>query len=114
LPEALPVDPRPAPPAVADPGRPGHCSPHAALITAKLETGLSAQRIHQDLVVEIGFTGSYQSVKRFVRRLRGAVPDRVWRIEVQPGEEAQVDFGTGVSGEITSHLPIIQLKIQNK
>jgi transposase len=95
LPEALPVDPRPAPPAVADPGRPGHCSPHAALITAKLETGLSAQRIHQDLVVEVGFTGSYQSVKRFVRRLRGAVPDRVWRIEVQPGEEAQVDFGTG-------------------
>ena len=95
LPEALPVDPRPIPPAVADPGRPGHCSPHAALITAKLETGLSAQRIHQDLVVEVGFTGSYQSVKRFVRRLRGAVPDRVWRIEVQPGEEAQVDFGTG-------------------
>ncbi len=29
------------------------------------------------------------------RRLRGAAPERVWRIEVQPGEKAQVDFGTG-------------------
>ena len=41
------------------------------------------------------FTGSYQSVKRFVRRLRGAAQERVWRIEGQPGEEAQADFGTG-------------------
>lgn len=94
----LPAGPRPVPPAVADPGRPSCCSPHSALIEAKLEAkleaGLSAQRIHQDLVAEVGFTGSYQSVKRFVRHLRSAAPERVWRIEVQPGEEAQVDFGT--------------------
>ena len=61
----------------------------------KLETGLSAQRIHQALAAQVGFTGSYQSVKRFVLRLRGAAPERVWRIEVQPHEEAQVAFGTG-------------------
>jgi transposase len=91
----LTADPRPVPPAVADPGRPSRCSPHSELIEAKLEAGLSAQRIHQDLVAEVGFTESYQSVKRFVRHLRGAAPERVWRIEVQPGEEAQVDFGTG-------------------
>ena len=46
-------------------------------------------------MAEVGFSGSYQLVKRFVRHLRGAAPERVWRIEVQPGEEAQIDFGTG-------------------
>ena len=91
----LPACPRPVPPAVADPGRPNRCSPYLALIEAKLETGLSAQRIYQDLVAEVGFSGSYQSVKRFLRRLRGAALGCVRRIEVQPGEEARVDFGTG-------------------
>lgn len=78
-----------------DTGRPGHCQPFAALIEAKLALGLSAQRIHQDLKGEVAFGGSYQSVKRFVRRLKRVEPQRVWRIEVQPGEEAQVDFGLG-------------------
>lgn len=76
-------------------GRPSQCDVHAGYITARVEGGLSAQRIYQDLVSEVGFGGSYQSVKRFVRRLRQAEPQRVWRVEVAPGEEAQVDFGTG-------------------
>ncbi|MEI8312840.1 MAG: helix-turn-helix domain-containing protein, partial [Verrucomicrobiota bacterium] len=79
----------------SDPGRPGHCHAHAEFIAAKLASGHTAQRIYQDLVSEVGFTASYQSVKRFVRRLRQAEPLRVWRVEVQPGEEAQVDFGAG-------------------
>lgn len=79
----------------SEPGRPGHCDAHAEFIAAKLATGHTAQRIYQDLVSEVGFTASYQSVKRFVRRLRQAEPQRVWRVEVQPGEEAQVDFGAG-------------------
>ena len=61
----------------------------------KMEAGLSAQRIYQDLVEENGFLGSYQSVKRFVRWLKQRQPQRVWRIECQPGEEMQVDFGLG-------------------
>jgi Integrase core domain len=40
-------------------------------------------------------TDSYQSVKRFVRKLREAQPERVWRLECQPGEELQLDFGLG-------------------
>jgi transposase len=76
-------------------GRPSLCDQHTERITVKLDAGLSAQRIHQDLVSEVGFAGSYQSVKRFVRRLRRTTPERVWRIEVQPGEEAQIDFGRG-------------------
>jgi len=79
----------------AEVGRPSLCDPHRLRIETKLDAGLSAQRIYQDLVAEIAFTGSYQSVKRFVHRLRQADPQRVWRIEVEPGEEVQVDFGTG-------------------
>jgi transposase len=76
-------------------GRKSLCADHAAFILAKCEAGLSAQRIYQDLRVEIAFTGSYQSVKRYVRRLRRTDPKLVTRIEVEPGEEVQVDFGTG-------------------
>lgn len=76
-------------------GRKSLCADHAALIFAKCESGLTAQRIYQDLRVEIAFAGSYQSVKRYVRRLRRTDPKVVQRIEVQPGEEVQVDFGTG-------------------
>lgn len=72
------------------------CAPHAELIGAKFALGLSAQRIFQDLRAEVGFAGSYEAVKRFVRALRRAAPpERVHRIEVAPGEEAQVDFGVG-------------------
>jgi transposase len=76
-------------------GRPSDSEPWRDAIRAKLDRGLSAQRIYQDLVAESGFTGSYYSVRRFVRRLeaRHELPFR--RLECGPGEEAQVDFGTG-------------------
>ena len=76
-------------------GRKSQCEPLVEVIIAKVEVGLSAQRIYQDLVEENGFTDSYQCVKRFVRRLRAARPERIWRMECQPGEELQLDFGWG-------------------
>jgi transposase len=76
-------------------GRRSLCADHAELIKIKFQAGLTAQRIYQDLRGEIAFTGSYQSVKRYVRRLRRIDPQLVQRIEVQPAEEVQVDFGTG-------------------
>ena len=76
-------------------GRKSQCEPLAAVIKAKVEVGLSAQRIYQDLVSEHGFTDSYQSVKRFVGKLREAQPERIWRLECQPGEELQLDFCLG-------------------
>lgn len=60
-----------------------------------LQTGLSVQRIYQDLVIEHGFTGSYYSVRRLARRL-GRVSELPFRrMECEPGAEAQVDFGQG-------------------
>ena len=52
--------------------------------------------IWQDLVSDQGFAGSYESVKRFVRKLRGVrSPEAAGIIQTEPGEEAQVDYGTG-------------------
>jgi len=76
-------------------GRKSQCEPLAEVILAKVEVGLSAQRIYQDLVEENGFSDSYESVKRFVRKLRARRPERIYRSECQPGEEVQLDFGLG-------------------
>lgn len=76
-------------------GRKSLCAEHDALLRAKVQTGLSAQRIYQDLQSEVGFAGSYQSVKRYVGRMRQAEPALVCRVEVEPAEEVQVDFGAG-------------------
>lgn len=76
-------------------GRPSDCEPFRQPIVAWLDQGLSAQRIYQDLVSDHGFTGSYYSVRRFVRGLQGTSELPVRRLECGPGEEAQVDFGTG-------------------
>jgi transposase len=72
------------------------CEPHRTLILAKLEQGLSSQRIHQDLVADQGFTARYWSVRRFVERLTGRTPLPMRRLESEPGTEAQIDFGTGI------------------
>lgn len=52
--------------------------------------------IWQDLVDTSGFAGGYQSVRRFVSKLRPSPPVEACSvIETAPGEEAQVDYGTG-------------------
>ena len=76
-------------------GRPSQCDPFSDIINKKLDEMLSAQRIWQDLVSENGFSGSYSSVKRFVRRLGATTPLPFRRMESEPGQEAQVDFGAG-------------------
>ena len=85
---------QPGPDAVAGRGRGSHCEPYRELIESKLEVQLHAKRIWQDLVDDHGFEHSYQSVKRFVAKLKETDPKRVWRMECEPGEEVQVDYGT--------------------
>jgi transposase len=81
-------------------GTRSQCEPYRREIIARLEQGFSAQRIFQDLVSEHAFEGKYHSVRRFVGRLKRTTPLPFRRIEVAPGEEAQIDFGSGA--------PIIQ------
>ena len=77
------------------PGRRSQCEPFEREIKAKLEQGLSAVRIWQDLVAGIQFRGSYASIKRYVRRLGAVTPLPFRRMECAPGHEGQVDFGSG-------------------
>jgi transposase len=65
------------------------------MIEVKLAQGLSGVRIWQDLVAEHDFGGSYDSVKRYLRRLGRTTPLPFRRMECSPGQEAQVDLGTG-------------------
>lgn len=82
-------------PAGSKAGRISQCAPLAAVIEQGLLAGLSAQRIYQDLIAEHGFTGAYDAVKRFVRRLARRVEPPFRRMECAPGQELQVDFGQG-------------------
>ena len=70
------------------------CDPWREQIKHALERGLSIQRIYQDLVTEHKFTGSYYAVRRFVLRTMGALAELPFRrMECEPGQELQVDFG---------------------
>jgi transposase len=72
------------------------CEPYRELIELGLSRGRNAKAIWQDLVDSHGFTVGYQSVQRFVGKLRRAAePEARAVIETSPGEEAQVDYGSG-------------------
>ena len=77
-------------------GPASRCEPYRELVAQELERGRNAMGIWQDLVDSHGFGGGYQSVLRFVRALRGSMaPEARVIIETPPGEECQVDYGTG-------------------
>jgi transposase len=76
-------------------GRNSECASFRELIQGKVDQGLSAQRIWQDLRDEHSFTHSYYSVLRFVRKLAPSRELPFRRLEKAPGEEVQVDFGSG-------------------
>lgn len=90
---------KPANPTLGSLGPPSLCKPFQSVIEQKLDAGLCAKRIWQDLAAEHGFKGSYASVKRFVRRLGKASPLPFRRMECEPAQEAQVDFGQGAPVE---------------
>ena len=72
------------------------CEPYRETIEVGLSRGRNAMAIWQDMVCQHGFSGGYQTVKRFVRKLRGSQPlQAVGIIVTAAGEEAQVDYGTG-------------------
>ena len=71
------------------------CRPYHDFVLRGVESGLTAQRIFQDLRIEQDFPGNYDTVKRYVRRLTAGGMKPVERMECLPGEEAQVDFGLG-------------------
>jgi transposase len=71
------------------------CEQHRPWIEEQVGLGRNAVAIYQDLVELFVFEHKYNSVKRFCRALRKKSPKQYDRLEFLPGEEAQVDYGTG-------------------
>lgn len=72
-------------------------APFKDTITKLREQGVEMKAIHQRLIDDHHYTGSYSALWRFVRRLEPLEPTAFVRIETAPGEEAQVDFtGAGM------------------
>ena len=78
--------------------------------------GLLATRIHQDLVRDYGFEGSYNTVRRYVERSRPRpTPRPSERFETRPGHQAagrlvtrgadQDQLGAGAAAVLLSHGP---------
>ena len=76
-------------------GSRSRCEAWRQVIVQKLAQGHTAQRIYQDLAGEHGYAGSYYSVLRLVRKLSSVCEHPCRRMECEPGQEAQVDFGRG-------------------
>jgi transposase len=71
------------------------CEPHRKWIEEQVRLGRNATAIYQDLVERFSFEHKYNSVKRFIRKLKRKDPKQFDRLEFPPGEEAQVDYGQG-------------------
>jgi hypothetical protein len=77
-------------------GSASRCEPYREIIAQGLSRDRNAVAIWQDLVCDYGFQGGYQSVRRFASKLRGAQePAARAVILTAPGEEGQVDCGSG-------------------
>ena len=95
IPGQIPPPRPPAPEQTPSPFTPSACEPHRVWIEAQVGLGRNATSIYQDLVEAHGFAHHYNSVKRFVARLKARTPERFDVLEFPPGEEAQVDYGQG-------------------
>jgi len=80
-------------PVSAPPTIPSKVAPFRDQVIALRQRGVECQAIFDILREQHAFAGSYGAVYRFVRRLEPRTPDACVRVERDPGEEAQVDFG---------------------
>src|SRR5215467_222552 len=64
-----PFSQKPSVPGTFSPPSASACAAYRELIEERLSRGRNAMAIWQDLVSDHGFTGGYETVKRFVRKL---------------------------------------------
>jgi len=122
------VDPDQIPPprplaleAIPEPGTTvSACEPHRSWIEKQVQQGRNAMSVYQDLVEKYAFAHGYNSVKRFVGKLRARDPERFDVLEFLPGEESQVDLGQGAPTLVRPgryrrpHLFVMTLKYSGK
>ena len=113
-------NPPPRPPAPEALVTASACEVHREWIETQVVLGRNAMSIYQDLVELHGFSHAYNSVKRFVGRLKSREPERFDVLDALPGEEAQVDFGEGALTRMTNgryrrpYLFVMTLKYSGK
>lgn len=79
-----------------DPLRDSKLEPYKGLIGPLLERGFSTRVIHQYLIEEHSFAGSYSCVQRYTKHLLKISPKNLTvPLNFKAGEAAQVDFGQG-------------------
>ena len=70
---------------------------HADFVQARApQVGYSARIVYQELRASRGYTGSYETVKRWVAPLRdvqGHADRALLRFETPPGQQSQIDWG---------------------
>ncbi len=67
--------------------------PYKEYINIQISKDLTAKRIFQDLQRDYNFSGSYDTVKRYIAKIKTTPPKAYMVLTSLPGEEAQVDFG---------------------
>jgi len=113
-------NPPPRPPAPKAVATPSACEIRREWIESQVTLGRNAMSLYQDLVEKFGFTHQYNSVKRFVAKLKAREPERFDVLDALPGEEAQVDFGQGAPTRLRNgrhrkpYLFVMTLKYSGK
>lgn len=69
-------------------------TPYKEVVERLLDDGVEKMAILARLRDDYGYKGTYSSLWRFVDRLRPSRPEAFIRMHTEPGEEAQVDFGS--------------------
>lgn len=77
----------------APPNNVSTVEPYRKVVEDLLANDVEMAAIHSRLRKNHGYTGSYSSIRRFVKHLRPVEPVAFVRIEKPAGQEAQVDFG---------------------
>ena len=111
--------PPPRPPTLSAVPR-SACECHRDWIEQQVALGRNAQSLYQDLVERFAFAHHYNSVKRFVQKLKAREPVRFDVLDSLPGEEAQVDYGQGAPARLPNakvrrpNLFVMTLKYSGK
>jgi transposase len=82
-------------PSVTNPTQQSLSLPYEEQIRQWVEKGIRGTVIHQTLINQYGFPGSYSSVCRLIHRLGKGGVKATCILDYEPGEAVQVDFGRG-------------------
>jgi transposase len=100
------------PAAKARPSRARKVDPFVTYLEKRIEQGvLNAEKLYQEIRSQ-GYKGTARSVRRFIKPRRTAKqPTATVRFETEPGQQAQVDWGSfGTIGHFGAAAALVRLR----